>query len=276
MRRAPSGEVTTVAGGGDRLGDAGLPTDARLDPLDLLLLPDGSILLSDIVNHRVRKISDVGAVPVPEPAARTPQLQYSVWGQPGSTPLEGVGTWMAFADDPVARGTQLAPSYVYALGFSFTQSNANGVVGLVTTATGKYAVLSVAGPDGEPHDAVIPFAWTGGRLYYPLVYQLGPGSWGAWIYDYSQSAWIPIGVISLPSAWGKLSPGSVTAAGWIGRSGFSCAAYPHSDAFVYAPIGYANGSATVSHWNSNGVGDGDCQGQTSVDPNGWARYVLGP
>ncbi|MCA1845693.1 MAG: hypothetical protein LC792_21365, partial [Actinobacteria bacterium] len=181
VRRAPSGALTTVAGGGDRLGEGGAPTDARLDPFDVLLEPDGSLLVGDWAFHRVRRISGVATALPPAVAL---QAQYSVWAQPASTPLDGVGTWIATANDPAAGAGQRAAAYLYALGFNFASSTARGAVGLASTPSGKYAVFSIVRPDGTGTSAVMPFSWSANRFYFPFVYQVSPGTWGAWVYDH--------------------------------------------------------------------------------------------
>jgi Ca2+-binding RTX toxin-like protein len=60
-----AGIVTTIAGTGEPgfSGDGGPATAARLDtPLDLTRLTDGSILVSDFENHRIRRIAPDGTI----------------------------------------------------------------------------------------------------------------------------------------------------------------------------------------------------------------------
>jgi uncharacterized protein (TIGR03437 family) len=55
----PAGEYTPVAGAGERgfSGDSGPALDALLSaPMDAIALPDGSILIADFGNNRVRKL----------------------------------------------------------------------------------------------------------------------------------------------------------------------------------------------------------------------------
>ncbi|MFN2502845.1 MAG: hypothetical protein ABR540_01180 [Acidimicrobiales bacterium] len=200
---------------------------------------------------------------------------YSVWTRPDATHLDGFATWMAPVNDPAPAAGQEPADYLYASMFSFTDSTAVGFVGLVTGPGGKYAVASIVGPDGEPRNAVVPFAWSPGRLYLPFIYQVSPGSWGAWVYDDQAGTWVTIGGFSLPQAWGKLAPVTVTAAGWVGAATPSCAAYPHADVFIQAPIGFAGSSAVQATLTSAGTTAGDCPPLPPVDEYPWAFYRLG-
>jgi len=61
----PSGAIRTVAGGGDGkgIGDGGPATDARLDePRGVAALPDGSYLIADTKNHRIRAVDPTGRI----------------------------------------------------------------------------------------------------------------------------------------------------------------------------------------------------------------------
>ncbi len=211
---------------------------------------------------------------VPAPTA-TLESPYTTWSQPVATPLDGLGTWMATANDPVGVAGQVAPDYLYALGFSFAGSSARGVVGLVTTPGGKQAGISVVEADGTAHNAAVPFAWEAGRFYFPFVYQLSPGQWGAWVYDFTAAAWTVIGVLTLPEAWGKLSPDSYTSVGWLGDPAGSCSGYPRAEVFAHAPTGFVGSTAVEAARTGAGVVPGDCAADPILDAEGWAFYRVG-
>lgn len=64
-RVLPDGTITTVAGDGTAglSGDGGSATSARLnDPRELSLLPDGSVLIADTGNSRIRRLAPDGVI----------------------------------------------------------------------------------------------------------------------------------------------------------------------------------------------------------------------
>ena len=209
----------------------------------------------------------------PAPASVALPTPYSVWTQPTSTPLDGIGTWIVPLNDPTARAGQVAPSYLYGHAFSFVGGAASGVVGLSTGAAGKFALLSVKGPDGRSYDAAIPFAWKAGQFYFPMVHQAQAGVWVAMVYDYSAAKWVSIGQLTLPSAWGKLAPTTITIAAWAGAAAANCDSYPRADLFVHPTIGYAAG--TTATLSSSGPAGGPCPAQISTEGGGWTRYQVG-
>ncbi len=209
------------------------------------------------------------------PAVVRLQSASSSWAQPGGTPREGIGGWIATANDPVATGGQLAPSFLYAHLFGFSASPAGGAVGLVTSEWGKFAVFSVMEPGGVPHDVAVPFEWKAGRFYFPLVHRLSAGVWRAWVYDHTAATWVPIGTLSLPAAWGGLSGTSTTTAAWFGPTASSCAAYPGADLFFAPPTAFAAGATTDAALVSHASGAGECPAQASTATGGWARYRMG-
>ncbi|MDQ4089319.1 MAG: NHL repeat-containing protein [Actinomycetota bacterium] len=298
-RVTPAGVITTVAGSGrSGLGDGGPATQAELTLSGGLAVDPAGNLYVNEASMRVRRIeaiaSYMSAGPTtttsvapatttttarrttttapPPPANVTLQSPYSVWSQPAATPLDGIGTWIVPLNEPAARAGQLPPSYLYAHAFSFAASTATGVVGLSTGPAGKFALFSVKGPDAKSYDAVIPFTWKAGQFYFPLVQQVRPGVWVALVYDYSAAKWIPIGQLTLPSAWGKLAPTTVTIAAWAGGTATNCASYPRADLFVYPTIGYAAG--TTATLSSGSAGAGPCAAQVSTE-GGWMRYQVG-
>ena len=198
---------------------------------------------------------------------------HSSWSQPTAEPLDGLGSWMAIADGPVAKAGQLAPSYLYGHYFGFENTTASGVVALVVVPGGRSAVFSLVGADGVPHAVGVPFDWRAGRYYFSLVHQLVPGTWGAWVYDYSAASWSYVGQLSLSGAVGRLSPTSTTAVTWFGPTARACSAYPRADVLVSPPIGFGAGAATSAVSTADGVKPGDCTVGASSDV--WARYTLG-
>jgi YVTN family beta-propeller protein len=207
----------------------------------------------------------------------TLQSPYTVWSQPSSTPLDGIGTWLATANLPAASPGRLPPSYLYRHVFGFVNSTAQGEVSLIADAGGRFAAFAVTEADGRRHAAIVPFDWAAGRFYYPFVYQVSPGAWGAWVYDHTAGAWAPVGLLNLPTQWGKLSPVSTTAVLWYGPPAETCSAFPAADVLYYPPTGYVGampvaGQATAA---ATGTGPGDCPAQVSVEAEVWARYRSG-
>ena len=65
LRRAPDGTISTVAGRetpAEAGGDGGPAVGAGMEPTGLALLPDGSLLLADRRNHRVRRVDAAGRI----------------------------------------------------------------------------------------------------------------------------------------------------------------------------------------------------------------------
>jgi len=204
-----------------------------------------------------------------------PQAPYSSWTQPASTPLDGLGTWMAVGNTPTASPGQSPPAYLYAHHFSFANSPAIGAIALVTSPGGRAAMFTVAAPDGTPHTVVIPFNWSSGHFYYSLVHRLGPGSWGGWMYDYSSGVWTFVGRLNLPGEWGKLSPATMTMALWIGSTAPTCSEYPRADVYFSPPVGYAGTSVSTAPVGTTKQTPGACAASTSVEAGTWIRYLLG-
>ncbi len=303
LHLTPSATVA-VAGTGVRglSGDGGPGTSAQLSGVGGLAFDGSDLFIADTLNGRIRRVSAVAGVATTTtappsstttsttttttapPSSTTtttvpvgPKTQggaYSVWSQPGATPLDGVGSWMAMAKDPTAGAGQRPPAYLFAQYFGFASSTAQGAVGLVDDPGGKFALFNVADPEGRAHSAVVPFNWSAGRFYFTFVYQLAPGTWGAWVYDYTASTWVPIGQLSLPPAWGKLSPTSATSVQWYGAVATSCRAYPRADVFYSPPTGFVGTTASTPTLTRT-EHPGDCTTDTSVGEGGWVRYRPG-
>jgi hypothetical protein len=121
----------------------------------------------------------------------------------------------------------------------------------------------------------VPLRWSAGRFYFAFVHQLAPGTWGAWVYDNTAATWVPVGQLSLPAAWGKLSPTSVTTVQWYGAAALSCAGYPRADVLFSPPTGYVGPTATTATLSETTQLPGDCATDTSVEHGVWARYRPG-
>jgi sugar lactone lactonase YvrE len=300
--RVTSAGTATVAGTGVRgySGDGGPAARSQLSGVGGLAFDGSDLYVADTLNARIRKVASAGTVlptttttssttststttsttsstttTTTVPPSVSPQNPYSVWNQPASTPLDGIGSWVATANDPAPGAGQLPPAYVYGQVFGFANSSAAGTVALVTAPTGKAAVFTVREPNGTSHDVVVAFSWTAGRLYFPLVYRLGPGRWGAWVYDHATSAWTAIGELQLPDSWGKLAPTSLTTVGWFGGTAASCSAFPRADVLNHPPTGFVGGTATTASLGTNSNGPGSCPAQTTIEFDAWARYRVG-
>ncbi len=291
----PTG-TAAVAGTGARglSGDGGPATSAQLSGVGGLAFDGSDLYIADTQNGRIRKVSAVASATTTTTAPpststtststttttvpvgpKTQGAAYSLWSQPSASPLDGVGSWMAMANDPTAGAGQRPPAYLFAQFFSFANGTAQGAVGLVDDPGGKFALFNVVDPEGRAHSAVVPFNWSAGRFYFTFVYQLAPGTWGAWVYDYTAAAWVPIGRLSLPPAWGKLSPSSATSVQWYGAAAPSCAAYPRADVFYSPPTGFVGTTASTPTLTQTIQGPGDCTTDTSAEPGAWVRYRPG-
>jgi len=217
---------------------------------------------------------DMGAFEAPGLVPQVAQIPYTVWAQPTAVPLDGLGNWIFPVNEPAAADGQLPPAWFYAHYFGFESGGASAQVGLVTKPDGKFAVFSVFEADGTANVAVVAFDWQAGRFYFPFVFQVSPGTWGAWVYDATADTWTPVGALALPTGWGKLAPASITAVTWLGPTAGDCAAYPRADVAVYAPFGYVGAAGSVATVASNGAGSGDCPPVSSVD-GPWVRYLVG-
>jgi len=208
------------------------------------------------------------------PPNLAPQSPYSVWSQPGGPSLDGIGDWVVPTNVPTAEPGQLPPTYVYGHVFGFADSPATGTVALLRVPSGRFAVFSVIETNGTPHTAIVPFNWAPNRFYFLFVYQLSPGSWGAWVYDHTGSTWTTIGALSLPAGWGKLSPTSTTVVWWAGPLTTRCSLYPSADVFFAPPTGFVGTTATQATPIAFLTSAGGCPPRSSIE-GGWVHDALG-
>ncbi len=205
----------------------------------------------------------------------TLQMPYTVWEQPSTAPLDGLGSWVWPTNDGIPALGQVLPAYLFSHHFGFVDGGgALGQVGLTAGPTGRIAVFSVVEPGGTEHVAAIPFDWSVGHYYFPMVYQLGPGSWGAWVWDESAATWTEIGVLALPSGWGKLAPASITSVSWFGPAAGDCSLYPLADIWFHAPFGFIGGTGSVATDTATGAGPGDCPASSFVEGS-WSGHRVG-
>lgn len=254
--------------------DMATQTVARTLPLPESVAPArGAIALSaDEKSLVVLTAHGVSLVPVVPASPSTP---YTVWTQPGTAPLDGTGTWIAITDEPQALAGQLAPSHLFGHYFSFAKSGVTGAVALVKQPAGKFAVFAIAEPGRPLRSATVPFEWRGGGFYFLFVYQVSPGTWGAWVYDHASPTPVPIGSFSLPLAWGGLSTTTVTVSAWAGGAGPSCGTYPLADVMYYPPLGLVGATASYATLTATAQTPGACAARTSLEHNLWARHRVG-
>src|SRR5829696_84140 len=127
LRVEPDGRVVTVAGGPKRQsasGDGGPAVGAGMDPAGLALLPDGSLLIADRRNHRIRRVDPTGQIST---VAGT--------GQPGSQG-DGGPAAAATLTEPVSLTAYPDGSFLIAHGRSQVRVRRVNAAGRITTIMG--------------------------------------------------------------------------------------------------------------------------------------------
>lgn len=232
--------------------------------------------MASVVGGLMTVVATVGALGTPPATAQVavePEVDISGWSAPSS--MDGVGSWLATVNDPVAGPGQSPPAYAYVHFFYFENSDAFGLIALEVDAGQKSATFAIYNPaDDSFVGNSVPFNWTAGRLYFPLVYGLGNGVWGGWVYDHAAASWTFIDGRTVPSSWGKLRGLSATTVLWTGDPLPSCSAYPLADVMRYPPYGFVAGTVATSVALGVETIPGDCPVQTSSH-EGWARYRVG-
>jgi YVTN family beta-propeller protein len=250
------------------IGSVSLPEAVGVGRGTIALTPEGTKLV--VLTASGLSIAAVGAHSV------APKSAYSVWTQPTNAGLDAVGSWVVPGSVPTAAAGQLPPSYLLAHYFGFTQSPAAlGVVGLVTAAGSRLAAFSVVDAGGTAHTVGVPFPWEAGGAYYLVVVQLGPNSYGGWVYDNTAAAWTFIGQVEV-SSLGQIAPATVTTAIWFGPAGASCADYPAAGAYFHPPVGYAGGTTTDAALAGSGPSEaGLCPATATAELAPWIHLHLG-
>lgn len=208
-----------------------------------------------------------------------PDQTASTWLQPGTGPLDGLGTFLYVPQPGPAGPTQGSPlGYEYTL-FFHLEDNSLGLVVL-----GYKDGQKVAGLGMIPSNLVstVPFDWKYGQIYYLLTYRLTATQWGAWVYDWTAASWSLIAVQTVPETTGRMLPEASTVVDYDAslvptpaNADATCAFYPRIDAFWYAPMGWRGDVITTATLKEAEAGyDGPCQ-TTTQTVNGWQWYTHG-
>jgi hypothetical protein len=206
------------------------------------------------------------------------------WAVPGAEPLDGIGVWVYVAPIPTAGPAQLpSDGYVYGLDFSAPRlpTEPGGLIGLSRDDQGPIAGIRLS------TTVTIPYAWSPGNFYYLLVYQLGEGLWGGWVYDAASSTWTFIGASHTGAGPGLLNASwnSTRVHGAVGQPvapfsqhGISpvvgCRSFPVVDAYFYPPVGYRGTTTTQSTLTETSPNIGDCPTEATVEQD-WVHIHLG-
>ena len=217
----------------------------------------------------VARPASAATPPAPDTAA-------TVWVQPGTSPLDGLGTFVYVAQPAPSGPTQGSPSgYDYSLTFH-TEDNSFGVLAL-----GHQNGQKVAGFGVIPSTlvATVPYDWKYGQIYYLLTYRLSLTQWGAWVYDWSAASWSLIAVQTVPQTTGRMLPEATTMVNYETSAtppnmDTTCAYYPRIDAFFTPPMGWRGEVITTATFKENAGFDGECK-STATTINGWRWYTLG-
>jgi hypothetical protein len=228
-------------------------------------------------------MSSLAATAGPAPATvatvvpKTQEQPRSTWVQPGTDPLDGLGTFV-YLDAPTAGATQGS-----VLGYEYTvlvrfEDGSGGIMALGYKNGQKVAGFMLV--PSHPVIATAPFDWQFGHIYYLLTYRIGTDVWAAWVYDWSTATWTFIAQESSPGM-GRMLP---TTTAWVDYDSTlaprpaadqsTCAYYPRVDAYLYPPTGWRGAVMTQATLGANTVTPGDCPTVTSTS-DGWQHYALG-
>ncbi len=204
-------------------------------------------------------------------------MEASVWLQPGTEPLDGLGTFV-YVSPPLTPGpTQGSPQgYEYTLTYHL-QDGSLGVVALGHQNGQKVAGFGIPG-----HTLVttVPYDWKYGQIYYLLTYRLSATQWGAWVYDWTAETWSLIAVQNVPETTGRMLPEAATVVDYDAAlssapgADTTCAYYPRIDAIFYAPMGWRGEVITSATFKEYDGYEGPCHG-TTVEASGWRWSTLG-
>ena len=210
-----------------------------------------------------------GPVAAAEPAAHDQAA--TVWVQPGTAPLDGLGTFVYVAQPPEPGPTQGSPEkYEYSMTFDLED--------------GSLAVLALGHQNGQKAAAfgivdhtlftVVPYDWKYGQIYYLLTYRLSATQWGAWVYDWTAARWDVVAVLTVPETAGRMLPEAATVVDYDAGPAANCAHYPRVDAMFYAPMGWRGDVITSATFKEYGGYDGPCPSTTAA-VNGWHWTTMG-
>jgi hypothetical protein len=198
----------------------------------------------------------------------------TVWAQPGSGPLDGLGTFVYVAPPGTPGPTQGSPQgYDYTLTFHLE----DGSLGVL--ALGHKNGQKAAGFGVVDHTLItaVPYDWKYGQIYYVLAYRLSDTQWGAWVYDWAAARWDLIAVQNVPATTGRMLPEAATVVDYSTSPAATCDHYPRIDAFYYPPTGWRGDVMTTATFKERGgfAGyDGPCPSSTTV-VNGWHWTTMG-
>ena len=201
----------------------------------------------------------------------------TVWLQPGTGPLDGLGTFV-YVGQPLAPGpAQGSPTgYEYSMVFHL-EDNSLGVVVLGHKNGQKVAGFGMI---TSTLVSTVPFDWKYDHIYYLLTYRLSATQWGAWVYDWSAASWSLIAVQTVPETTGRMLPESTTLVDYdaapppAAGADTTCAYYPRVDVLFYAPMGWRGDVITSATVKAGAGFDGPCPSSTQTS-NGWQWYTLG-
>jgi len=219
----------------------------------------------------------VGTLPAVAATTVSSQVPLTVWDTPSPMQFDGLSTWLATFADPTAGAGQASPLYTYFHEFHFGDGSGDdfGQVSLDVFGGTKYATLLVVDTvEQREHRVRVLFPWTGNSFYFLWVHKLGPGQWGAWVFNSSgQSTFI--GAVMVPTRLAMLSSASATGVAWIGPDLETCQAYPEAVMTRRAPTGYLGTTPVQTHLATRDMVPGDCPSTVAPYVTDWDYYVVG-
>jgi hypothetical protein len=204
-------------------------------------------------------------------SVETTEVPITSWAVNGTTAVDGLGSYLVPANVPTPAAGQASENrWSYTHVFRFVGNAAPfGAISLDTDGTQRFASLQVNSGSGAPVVERFEYAWGADKAYFTLVTFLPGNVLAGFVYDVAADAWSFIGTVRVQAAWGRLSPQSITGTLWYGAPQNSCAAYPYTDHFRFAPFGFVAGEANfrTSTALGNAVLDGDCPASVENEPN---------
>ena len=204
-------------------------------------------------------------------------MEASVWLQPGTDPLDGLGTFLYVAPPLTPGPAQGSPH-----GYEYTLSAhlEDGSLGIVAVGHKNGQKVAGFGIVGHTLVTTVPYDWKYGQIYYLLTYRLSAAQWGAWVYDWTAETWSLIAVQTVPATTGRMLPEAATVVDYEAApppgagADTTCAYYPRIDAMFYAPMGWRGEVITSATFKEYDGYEGACYGDT-VEVSGWRWSTLG-